>query len=230
MNTLKIISCISAFLLLLANFTSYTCTITSTLESELLNACKNYDREAVQKLIKKPGVNVNAGDEDGCTPVIIASQQHDIYMLEVLLSLKKSDGSFAVNVNQPNKDGITPLLAACQNIDNRMVEKLLAVAGIDVNQADNNGETPLLVACKNNSCNLSLNIIDRLLNNGAVNKANKKGETPLKIAKGTLVYGVLELYLLREVHASELCNALSAEQCKNVKLSPTAKEGIAFHE
>lgn len=230
MNTLKIVSCISVFLLLIANFASYACAIVPTLESELLNACKAGDQATVQKLIKKPGIDVNAGDEYGCTPLIIASLQRDICTLEALLSLKKSDGSFAVNVNQSNKDGITPLLAACQNIDSHMVEKLLSVAGIDVNQADYNGETPLLVACKNNRCNLSLNIIDLLLNNGAVNKANKKGETPLVITKGTLIYGLLELYLVREVHESELCTALSAEQCKDVKLRPTAKEGIAFHE
>jgi ankyrin repeat protein len=224
MNALKIVSCIGVFLLLLTNFASYASTTTTTLESELLNACKAGDLAIVQKLIKKPGIDVNKGDEYGCTPVIIASQERDIWILEVLLSLKKSDGSFAINVNQSNMDGITPLLAACQNGHYQTVEKLLAVPGIDVNQADNNGETPLLVACKNNRCNLNLNIIDALLRNGAVNKANKKGETPLEITKDTNLYGQLEFYLVGEVHESrfcsalpaEFCSALRAEQCKSV--------------
>ncbi len=234
MNALKTVSCISVFLLFLANFAAYASPITTTLEIELLNACKAGDLAAVQKLIKKPGVDVNKGDEYGCTPLIIASQQHDIWILKVLLSLKKSDGSFAVNVNQSNMDGITPLLAACQNGHSQTVDQLLAVPGIDVNQADNNDETPLLVACKNNRSNLNLNIIDALLKNGAVNKANKKGETPLEITKNTLIYGYLEAYLAGEVHASKWCNALSAEDCKDMKESELkrrkAKEGIAFHE
>src|SRR5947209_7448584 len=104
MNALKIVSCISVFLVFLANFASYANTITTTLESELLNACKAGNLATVQKLIKKPGVDVNKGDEYGCTPVMIASKQRDIWILEVLLSLKKSDGSFAVNVNQSNMD------------------------------------------------------------------------------------------------------------------------------
>lgn len=156
MNSLKIVSCINVFLLFLANFASYTNTITTTLESELLNAIKAGSLVTVQKLIKNPALDVNKGDEYGCTPVLLAVQERDERVLEVLLSLKKSDGSFAVNVNKSNMDGITPLLAACQTGDHIAVDILLAVAGIDVNQADNNGETPLLVACKNNGYNLNL--------------------------------------------------------------------------
>lgn len=204
------------------------------IESELLDACKACDLPIVQKLIKNPGIDVNKGDEHGCTPLIIASQKGPIEILEVLLSLKKPDGSLAVNVNKSNMDGTTPLLAACQKRRNHAVKKLIEVPGIDVNQADNNGDTPLLVACKNNSSNLNIDIIDILLKNGAVNKANKKGETPLEITKGTLIYGQLELYLVGEVHASESCSALSPKDCKDAKewelKHRKAKDGIAFHE
>lgn len=234
MKTLKKVLCISIVSLILANFASYVYTITASLESELLNACKGYELATVQKLIKEPGIDVNKGDEYGCTPVFIASKNGSCEILEALLSLKKTDGSFAVNVNKPNRDGTTPLLAACQKSRNHTAIQLLKVPGIDVNQADNNGDTPLLVACKHNGCNLNLDLIDLLLKNGASNKANKKGETPLEITKNTLLYGFLELYLVGEVHTSEVCNALSPEHCKQEKEREfkqlKRREGIAFHE
>jgi ankyrin repeat protein len=217
---------------ILARCAAHDNTMTTTLESELLDACKAGDLALVKKLIKEPGIDLNKGDEYGCTPLLIAAQQRDSRTLELLLSLKKSDGSFAVNVNKSNMDGVTPLLAACQKRDDRTIENLLTVPGIDVNKADNNGETPLLVVCKNKSVDPS--IVDALLKDGAVNTANKKGETPLEITKDTLLYGLLEFYLVGEVHASKFCGALSAKDCKDMREEDLRrrkpKEGIAFHE
>ena len=234
MNIVKITLCCSLSFLLFATVPFYAGT-TVTVENELLEACRAYDLASVKEIIKMTGVDVNAGDEYGNTPLLIAAQLRNLYLVDELLSLQKSDGSFAVNVNQSNIDGTTPLLAACQNSNGSIVDSLIKVAGIDVNLADKDGNTPLLVVCRTNYASRNLSIIDVLLENGASNRANNQGETPLELTKDTLEYGMLEFYLVGEVQASRWCSPLSAEECKYPRESDLercreAKVGIPFHE
>lgn len=229
MSTLKMISRITVFSLFLANFASYA----MNLEHALIEACQDNEIGIVENMIKNPNIDLNTGDESGRTPLIIASAKGYWDIVDALLSIKKSDGSFAVNVNKSDNHGITPLLAACKKGSIHAVESLLAVRGIDVNQADKDGETPLLAACKKIPRNPKL--INVLLENGANNKANKSGETPLNIAKDTPIYGMLECYLAGEVRESQWNTALSAEECQprvktELKRCEAARQGIAFHE
>ena len=201
----------------------------------LLAACQNSDRLMVDRLVKVAGIGVNLADKDGNTPLLIAVQRRNLDLIDALLSLQKSDGSFAVNVNQSNLDGTTPLLAACQDRNFLMVDRLLKVAGIDVNLADKDGNTPLLVACRPDGMYLNFLIIAALLKNEASNKANNQGETPLELTRDTLIHAKAEFYLLGEVQASRWCNPLSAKECKyyrerDFKRAREAKEGIPFHE
>lgn len=237
MNIVKNILFCSVSLLLFTTVPIYA-GVTVAVENELLEACRADDLVSVKKIVKMPGVDVNEDDEHGNTPLLIAAQLQYRTLVDELLSLQKSDGSYAVNVNQSNIEGTTPLLAACQNSDYSdywIVDSLVKVAGIDVNLADKEGNTPLLVACRTNYSGRKHSIIEILLRNGAPNRANNQGETPLELTKDTREYGMLEFYLIGEVHASRWCSPLSAKECKyprecDLRRSREAKVGIPFHE
>jgi ankyrin repeat protein len=107
------------------------------------------------------------------------------------------------------------LIIASQNRALEIVEELLSLKkpdgslAVNVNQANMDGVTALLAACKRGS----FFTVELLLDAQGidVNQADNNGETPLKITKGTQIHGLLEYWLVGEVHASKHCSALSAE-------------------
>ena len=89
--------------------------------------------EVVSMLLAKQGVDVNQADDDGCTPLYIASQEGHAEVVSMLLAKQ------GVNVNQATEDGCTPLFIASQKGHAEVVSMLLAKQGVDVNQAMNDG-------------------------------------------------------------------------------------------
>ncbi len=140
--------------------------------------------EQVQQVLLYVGLDVNAADRRGNTPLHLAVENKNKAIVRLLLY------SYA-NVNAVDDYGQTPLHAAAMN-GNKPIVLLLLDANADVNASDNDGNTPLHVALwKDHEV-----IVDLLIKRGAkVDTANKFGETPLHLAAESNHKGVIKLLL-----------------------------------
>ena len=103
-------------------------------------ACEINDAKTVALLITA-GADVNKADEEGETPLVVASRLGHTETVKLLIE-KGAD------VNRADEDGSTPLLLAAYPGRTEIV-KLLIAAGADVNKAAWNGGTPLHLASYN---------------------------------------------------------------------------------
>ncbi|PBD16151.1 ankyrin repeat domain-containing protein [Wolbachia endosymbiont of Drosophila subpulchrella] len=134
------------------------------------------------------GANVDAEDENGDTPLDLATTQDIRTLLQNTDELLKAAGSGDIqevnslinkgaNVNATDQDGKTPLHWAAVKGHEEVVEALLKVNGINVNATDQGGKTPLHLAARDNN----KEIVEALLKvNGInVNAQDKDDSTPL---------------------------------------------------
>ena len=114
---------------------------TYTFESGLLKTCKEGNNEAAQFLVDL-GVDTNHTDNDGRTPLMIASGSGHKEVVQTLLETEM------VNVNQQDNEGQTALMlsVASNHID---ISKELLDAEADPNLKDDEGNTALHIACSN---------------------------------------------------------------------------------
>lgn len=114
------------------------------------------------------GLGVNSANQDGFTPLHVASLHGHIDLVSLLLR-------HGANVNMKNSHHSTPLHLACQHTDLQIVKYLLNY-NAKLNKKDLFGNTPLLHACFRGY----LDIAELLLKHGAsVNVANNQGNTGL---------------------------------------------------
>jgi ankyrin repeat protein len=141
----------------------------------LINAVHNDDLVIIRKLLKKrrDDINVNAVDDDGSTPLIIASQEGHTNIVAILL------GTPGIQINQADNGGASPLFFASQYGHTDIVTILLGTPGIQINQPDNDGTTPLYMAAQNGHLDIVKVLIEA---DGDVNQADNGGFTPLWIA------------------------------------------------
>lgn len=90
--------------------------------------------EIVKNLVSK-GVDVNAKDYKGGTPLLAAA---DVETAKILISS-------GADVNAKTDNGVTPLHVAALEVRNKKIKlvQFLVSVGADVNAKDNDGETPL---------------------------------------------------------------------------------------
>ena len=161
-------------------------------------------------LAEKNEIDVNFVDNGGRTPLIWATKNGNLEIVQLLLNFtnldvnrqRNSDGKSAlllascncklnitkmllghskIEVNQVDSDGITSLHKVSQNGESNIVELLLNHRHIDVNKADPDyGKTPLYKASESGH----LSVVKLLLENDeiSVNKATISRETPLMTA------------------------------------------------
>jgi len=91
--------------------------------------------EAVCKQLLAKGANVNAKDEEGCTPLIWAVLAKNREVVAVLLG-------HGANVNSKNNQGETPIYWAAMSGDIE-IANLLLEKGANVNEKDHFGISPL---------------------------------------------------------------------------------------
>lgn len=176
------------------------------IDTQLRHAAETGNVEKVRQLLAIPEINVNACDENGCTPLYEASHEGHAECVRLLLAVPYID------VNKSRTYGMTPLLEAIENNHPKCVELLLTAPGIDVNKGDvvenakrdlhsltinrflagmgasipkntykkHGGETPLLMAAANGHAEcMKLLLQDARVD---VNRQDRDGETALYMA------------------------------------------------
>jgi ankyrin repeat protein len=127
-------------------------------------------RNKVAQFLIEAGVDVNARDRKGNTPLMRCHEN----ILKLLLNHN-------ADVNAVNQNGSTALILAAL-FGSLPSTRLLIEKGANVNAIDNDGDTPLLVAAGMFAAAMKEQsaVVKLLVENGAnVNAVNKKGETPL---------------------------------------------------
>ena len=129
-------------------------------------------RDYIVEALLAAGANVNAKDNNGHTPLHLASVNSLNDIAAVLLIA-------GADVNARNNSGWTPLYVTCYRGFSASVVEALLAAGADANAKYDEGWTPLHLAS-----NISDNsTVEVLLTAGAeVNTRNNNGQTPLHLA------------------------------------------------
>ena len=191
--------------------TAVKCTNGLNQNQELLQAAINGNVDRVKNLTDCNGTNVNMQDDDGRTPLYIASLKNHTEVVKFLLGIDNIDvnrgttnngetalivaakngstdvvglllGNGKVDLNKGlTTTGLTPLIAASQNGHNKIVEMLIYQPLISVNKALVTSGVNSLVAALKNGHN---GVVQFLLNHPKinVNQGPKNGKTPLIIA------------------------------------------------
>lgn len=107
-------------------------------------AAQNNQHEVLKRLLRVPGINVNAQDDSGYSALMWACICVSPSELNVELLLKDR----RININQQNKDGHTALMLTTGLGRKHIVELLLKAPGININIKDNNGMTAYKFAKK----------------------------------------------------------------------------------
>jgi ankyrin repeat protein len=149
------------------------------LGADLLKASSNGDTEEVRRLLGLKA-NVNAKDQNDNTPLMFASEDGHLDIVNLLLLEE------GVDINAKNKEGQTPLALAVLNGRKDVVKRLLLEKDIDVNAKLNEhwGETTILMMAVTKDYP---DIVEMLLKKGAnVNATDGDGKTAWFLA---LEYG-----------------------------------------
>ncbi|KAL5509390.1 hypothetical protein EMCRGX_G004757 [Ephydatia muelleri] len=118
----------------------------------LLKACTTGDTKLVVNILQN-NIDTNCRNEDGETPLFLASSHGHKEIVEMLLS------SYT-DINSRAKNEESALYVACKHGHKEIVDILLA-KGANVNLKLNNGATPFLIACQEGH----YDIVQKLLRN-----------------------------------------------------------------
>lgn len=139
------------------------------ISSDFSAALRNGDARAIRAALDN-GAPVNARDERGNTPLMLAAVYGDVASMKVLLD-------HGAQINVTNAEGATPLIRAAYDFDKA---RLLVDRGADVNARSALGETPLMLAARPVDSHRAVRL---LLDHGADAKAtNNWGATTLMAA------------------------------------------------
>jgi uncharacterized protein len=144
------------------------CLCAASLDAQLVEAVKNSDKAAIQKLLPQH-IDLNAADQDGSTALQWAVRRDDLGTADLLIR-------GGADVKAASRYGVTPLSLACINGNAAMVELLLK-AGADPNSALPGGESALMTASRTGKADA----VKVLIKHGAnVNFAEgRRGQTAL---------------------------------------------------
>jgi N-acyl-D-amino-acid deacylase len=158
------------------------------LPAELARAIRDANLKAVRALLDA-GVDVNARDANGNTPLLLAAVYASPECVELLL--KKG-----ADVNAANKAGATPLMRAATDYPKA---KLLIDAGADVKAKMSLGKTAIMIAALKYGNSKTVKL---LLDKGADAKArDPNGVSPILVAAST---GDLDTMKLLVEHSADV--------------------------
>jgi len=151
---------------------------------------KSSSSQAVSLLLQY-GANINAQDNDGLTPLAIACQRGNYFVVERLLQVEKIE--IALRDNQKS----TALHEACKSGTEKIVELLLK-SGANILATDSDDVTPLHIACREGYSD----IVNLLLYYGhhkrgvLVGAKDVQGNRPLHFAVESGVESIVKILLL----------------------------------
>ena len=103
----------------------------------------------MKELFNVPGIDINARNQEGNTPLSIASHLGFADVVRALVQAKDADGNrMNVDGNARNAGGHPPLFLAAFGGHAAVVAELLQVPEIEVNARLRHGQTALLAACR----------------------------------------------------------------------------------
>ncbi|XP_062711316.1 uncharacterized protein LOC115254290 [Aedes albopictus] len=143
-------------------------------------AAKRGNKVIVQVLIDAYAADVNAQDNNGNTPLLLAAGYGKLDMVKMLIG---KDSKYSADYKIANADGQTLIHLAAIGGNMEIVQMLIDDYTADVNVQDNNGNTPLLLAASNCKWEMVKMLIDKDSKYSADYKiANKKGQTLIHFA------------------------------------------------
>lgn len=151
----------------------------------LHQSCYNGQSEVVKMMVREEGVDVNARNDEGQTPLFIAVALNNLAIVEILLMA-------GAEPNKTYKDGTSPLQAAVIKGNEHMVE-ILINHGADINHSNNRGETALMLAAKNGRNTI---VSELLSKNADVSQADNMAHTALHYAAEAGYNEITELLLM----------------------------------
>lgn len=105
--------------------------------------------DIMKELFKVRGIDINPRNQEGLTPLSIASQMGDADAVRTLVQASDADGKkLRLDVNARIASGYTPLSLAAIAGHAAVVAELLQVPGMNVNAPLRFGQTALLAACR----------------------------------------------------------------------------------
>ncbi|KAI9040728.1 uncharacterized protein KD926_007809 [Aspergillus affinis] len=136
----------------------------------LLAALRHNFQGVIDLLIDCSDINVNPVNDEGCTPLMMASEYSSVDVVRSLLE-KNAD------LNKRDMDGWTPLLTALRYSSEEVITTILA-RNPDVHIQNCDDYTPLLMACRHSTANVVQQLIDREVD---VNKKSNANESELHV-------------------------------------------------
>ena len=161
-------------------------------------ACTSGYPEVVALMLKGSivyGINVNATNHMGKTPLFMACVEKRIDIIEVMAK----HGGQEINWNVTDSIGRTPLHLACMRGNVEVVQTLLKHSNetnINVNQKDVYGKAPIHIACTSHCPQIIELMLNKSKEHGIdVNAVNNLGKTPVYIACYEVRIDVIKLMI-----------------------------------
>lgn len=146
----------------------------------MIRAVMKNDIGAIKRLIKQ-GEDINESDENGSTPLLVASDYGYQKIIKYLIE------ECNVDIDKVDNDGDNPLMVASFKGHLNIVRYFVEECKMDINHRNNDGETPLIQA----SAQGNLEVVKYLVEHGAkVNDRINYGHTTLM---GASICGHLEV-------------------------------------
>jgi hypothetical protein len=152
---------------------------TRDIDLQLLDESQRDEPATVRRLLKQ-GANVEARDQNGFTPLVLATSSGLTSTVTVLLEA-------GANTEAKDDDGSTPLMRSAI-VGNAAIAKILIRSGANVEARDDGGRTPLILAAFYSEEDdpegyQQREVVQSLLGAGAnINAKDSSGQTALMVA------------------------------------------------
>lgn len=149
----------------------------ATLEGELFNAVIARDNPRIEYVLKR-GARIDARDQDGQTPLMVAVKSGDLSIINGLLAYK-------ANPNLQDHDGWTAAMYGVRSNEPKIF-RLLGKFKADFNKVNKDGLTALALAIVDNKANAAVAMLDNQANPDIAMGEAKYNAMMLAVKKGNL--------------------------------------------